>query len=149
MKPDRALPILIYCDIALTFLAIVVDRVWREFLPAPLRDFLKGERALPWRTGDWIVAVSWAAVIAATVLAWIGLLNLWRPARAIYFWSWLAALLLLPLESAWILSPAGYLLDTAASLVGGTLLGVLYFSDAREHFGRTTADTPEAGAVRI
>lgn len=149
MKTDRVLPLLVYCDAALTILAIALDSAMSWFLPPPLQAYLERESVAHRWTGDLLVTGLWVAVMVATVLAWIGLLNLWRPARAIYFWSWVATLLLLPLEPAWVFSPVGYMLDTAASLVGGALLGVLYFSDARARFERPAAGAPEAGAARV
>src|SRR5262245_35641075 len=111
-------------------LAIGVDHGLRSCLPAPLREFLAQEHASSWSLWGILVAGAWLAVNLATLLAWIGLLNSWKPARAIYLWAWVGALLLLPLETAWVLTPIGYALDTAATLVGGALLAVLYFSEA-------------------
>ena len=125
MKSEKILPILVYCDAAVSIVSIAVNRALAVLSPSPLTAHESGDLAL---------TALWMAVIAATVLAWVGILNLWRPARAIYFWTWVATLLLMPLESAWVFAPVGYMLDSAATLVGGALLGVLYFSDVRTHF---------------
>ena len=127
MKSERVLPILVYCDAAISILSIAVNRALAGLSPSPPASVA---------SGDIVLTTLWMAVNAATVLAWIGLLNLWRPARAIYFWTWVATLLLLPLESAWIFAPVGYMLDSAATLVGGAVLGLLYFSDAGAPFAR-------------
>jgi hypothetical protein len=127
MKSERVLPMLVSCDAGVSIVSIAVNRALAELSPSPPASHASGDIAL---------TALWMAVNAATVLAWIGILNLWRPARAIYFWTWVATLLLLPIESAWVFAPLGYMLDSAATLVGGALIGVLYFSDARAHFDR-------------
>jgi hypothetical protein len=150
MKAEKALPILVYLEAALATLAIVIDRSMTWFLPGELRGWLD-ESAVGWGAADWLVTALWIGVSAVTILAWIGLVSFWRPARSIYTWTWVVALLLLPLESAWIHTPAGYMLDVAATLAGGALLGVLYFSDARVHFERPAAEAreiPTAGTCR-
>jgi hypothetical protein len=141
MKVEKILALLVYCDAAITIVSMAVNRA--------MSWFIQQESTAPRGAGDFVLTSLWVAVTAATILAWVGLLNLWRPARAIYFWTWVAALLLLPLESARVFSPAGYMLDTAASLVGGALLGVLYFSNARTYFERAAcaaSGTSEARA---
>src|SRR3989442_3125021 len=99
VKAERALPMLVYCDAGLTILSIIVNRVMSGFLPATLMAFLEKEGAAPRETGDFVLMGLCVAVSAATLLAWIGLLRLWRPARVIYFWTWVAAGLLLLFES--------------------------------------------------
>jgi hypothetical protein len=139
MKSERILPILIYCDAAVSIVSIAVNRALAGLSSSPLASHGSGDIAL---------TALWLAVNAATVLAWIGLLNLWRPARAIYFWTWVATLLLLPLESAWVFAPVGYMLDSAATLVGGAVLGLLYFSDAGASFARRAIDGPRTDGAR-
>jgi len=107
MRSDRALQILVYCDAGITIVSMAVNRALSEFLPAPLPGFPEQEAAAHRAAGDLALTGLWIAVNAATLLGRIGLLNLWRPARAIYLWTWVAALLLLPLESAWVFSPVG------------------------------------------
>src|SRR6266850_4662777 len=140
MKADKTLQMLVYCDAGITIVSMAVNRALSGFLPAPLLGFLQQESAAPRTAGDLALTGLWIAVNAATLLAWIGLLNLWRRARAIYFWTWVAAMLLLPLETVWVFSPVGYMLDSASTLVGGALLGVLYFSDAKAHYRRAARD---------
>jgi hypothetical protein len=145
MKADKALQILVYCDAGITIVSMAVNRALSEFLPAPLPRFLEQQAAATRAAGDLAVTTLWIAVDAATLLAWIGLLNRWRPARALYFWTWVTALFLIPIETAWVFPAVGYMLDSAATLVGGALLGVLYFSDAKAHFERATRNAPETG----
>ena len=139
MKSERVLPILVYCDAAVSIVSIAVNRALAELSPSPPASHGSGDIAL---------TALWLAVNAATVLAWIGLLNLWRPARAIYFWTWVATLLLMPLESAWAFAPVGYMLDSAATLVGGAVLGLLYFSDAGAPFARPAIERPRTDEAR-
>jgi hypothetical protein len=140
MKSEKILPILVYCDAVVSIVSMAVNRALAEMSPSPLA---------PHESGDLALTALWLAVNAATLVAWVGLLHHWRPARAIYFWTWVATLVLMPLESAWVFAPVGYMLDSAATLVGGTVLGLLYFSDAGAPFARPAIERPranEAGA---
>jgi hypothetical protein len=139
VKSEKVLPILIYCDAGVTIVSLAVNRALGEFYPA---------LGTSHGTGDVALTALWVAVNAATLLAWVGILNLWRPARAIYFWTWVATLLLLPLESAWVFSPVGYMLDSVATLFGGAVLGVLYFSDASRWFERAANDNHGTNEAR-
>ena len=74
------------------------------------------------------------AIVVSTVLAWIGLLNLLRPARAVYLGSWCAYLLYVVLTGPTVMSPIGSVLDTAMTMVGGAILGLVYLSELRLGF---------------
>ena len=77
----------------------------------------------------------WIAVAATTVLSWIGLLYRVRPARLLYAASWLGYLAFVALRGAVAPSAAGSILDLAAGLVGGLILGVVFSSEWRGAFG--------------
>ena len=107
-----------------------------------LADLVLSIASLQWsahqtapRTSPFVEAL-WIAVAAATVLSWIGLLYRVRPARLLYAASWLGYLAFVALRGGATPSAAGSILDLAAGLVGGAILGLVYSSEWRGAFGR-------------
>ncbi len=129
MRLERILGGLILCDLVLGIATLVTERVSVPYLPEPLRVYV----AAPGSGGRALFAL-WVAIVVSTVLAWIGLLNLLRPARAVYLGSWCAYLLYLVLTGPTVMSPLGSVLDTAMTLVGGAILGLVYLSELRLRF---------------
>jgi hypothetical protein len=131
MRHERILGSLILCDLILGIATVVTERVSGPYLDAA--------EAVPHGPGDTVLFALWVAIAATTVLAWIGLLNLLRPARMVYLASWCAYLLYLALTGPTVMTPFGSVLDTAMALVGGAILGLVYFSELRLRF-RTLSD---------
>jgi hypothetical protein len=82
--------------------------------------------------------------LGAWLVGSIGAFRLWRPARTIYA----LAVALLVVTSA-LDEPDPSLgsrlldaLDTLSSLASGIVLGLLFFSEARRHFGAARAASP-------
>lgn len=134
MRHERILGVLIVCDLVLGIATIVTERMSGAFLPGPLRLYLEAAEAAPRGAGDAALFALWVAIIVSTILAWIGLLNLLRPARTAYLASWGAYLLYAILTGPTVMTAFGSALDTATTLVGGAILGLVYFSDLRLRF---------------
>jgi hypothetical protein len=129
MRLERILGGLILCDLVLGIATLVTEKVSAPFLPEPLRAYV----ATPGSGGRVLFAL-WVAIVVSTVLAWIGLLNLLRPARAVYLGSWCAYLLYVILTGPTVMSPFGSVLDVAMTMVGGAILALVYFSELRLRF---------------
>ena len=84
MKHERALGALILSDFILTIVSIVSELTLEPFLPASLRAYLATGEAAAFRFSDALMTALWIAVAVATVLAWIGMLNMVRAARSLY-----------------------------------------------------------------
>jgi hypothetical protein len=105
---------------------MVTEKVSAPFLPEPLRAHV----AAP-GPGDRVRFALWVTMVVSTVLAWIGLLNLLRPARTIYLGSWCASLLYVVLTGPTVMSSLRSILDAAMTMVGGAILELVYFSELR------------------
>ena len=122
MKQERILVTLILAEVVLVILGIVSDF---------------GAAARPSGT---ILTALWVAVVVGTVLAWIGLLNLVRAGRPLYVGSWMGYLILV-LFGGSVESPGvDYAMQLLMALVGGAIIGLVYFSDLRTRF-RTLSET--------
>ena len=76
----------------------------------------------------------WVGVVVGTVVSWIGLLNLVWGARPLYLGSWMGYLMLALLSGPAISTSFGYAAQMLLALVGGTIVGLVYFSDLRTTF---------------
>ena len=88
----------------------------------------------PGATPSPAVEALWVAVAVGTVLAWIGLLYRIRSARELYAASWVGYLAFVALRGAGTPSATGTILDLLTGLLGGLILGLVYFSEQRGSF---------------
>ena len=134
MKHERVLGILILSDFVLGVLATISYFVMAPFLPAPLRDYLSTGSVASFRLYNVFLTALWVAVVVTTILAWIGLLNLARGARPLYLASWVGYLVLLLLSGPVVSASAPFVIEMMTALVGGAILGMVYFSELGAKF---------------
>lgn len=97
--PTRGtLRLLIVIEILLVLGILAVDSFGSSSLPEPLRDFNAQQFEDSDISTPALIAASVFAVVllVALVVAWIGLLLFWRPARLLYFLTMVATLLATP-----------------------------------------------------
>ena len=129
------LRVAILAEVLLGVFSALLDIALQSKLPEPLRNYLAAESE-SWSATDNIVLVIGVPMVVATIVGWIGLWRLWRPARSIYLYSWLAGLLLTAFSGPAVSSAFGYTLSDASVLSAGLILGLIYFSDLRHAFDR-------------
>ena len=141
MRNDRALLILVLADFALVMFTIAAEFALRSTLPHPLRGFASSPE---WSLADIALFPWWFAIVGATVVSWIGLLNYWWPARMLYVGAWVAWLVLVALSGPSVMTAVGAAIETAEHLVGGLIIGLVYFSDLSRRFEEGDLETAPA-----
>src|SRR5690242_9444317 len=68
--------------------------------------------------------------------AWIGLVSFWRGARRLYVVTWGLCLLLMLFSGARVDTFVGATFRELSAVVGGVILGLIYFSDLARRFER-------------
>jgi hypothetical protein len=139
MRRESILGLLIFCELAMCLATVVSDHALRAFLPGQLREYLSVAGRNAFRMPDVLFLVVWATMVVATIVGWIGLLNYWKPARAIYAVSWAATLAYTVLAGPIVRTSVGGTFDSMTALVGGLILGLIFFSDLKDKF----RDSPE------
>lgn len=134
MKHERVLGILILFELVLGVLGIVIEYALEPSLPAVLRAHVAMHEGAASGFCGTLLTVLWVAVVAGTVLSWLGLVNLWRAARVLYLCSWVGYLTLLFLRGPVVSTSLGCVVQMLMALVGGAILGIIYFSDLRTRF---------------
>jgi hypothetical protein len=134
------LRVAILAEIVLAVTSAVWDIAFETRFPEPLRNYLDSEKSDAWSIADNVVLIVGVPTLIAMIVGWIGLWRLWRPARSIYLYSWVAGLLLTALSGPTVFSALAYMLSDAAVLSAGLIFGLIYFSDLRHAFGRQKTD---------
>lgn len=124
MRRQQWIVALVLADFILAILTIASEFALNWTLPDPLRNYVLTRLPNPVLMGFWLL------MVAATLAAWGGLLGQWKPARELYVAAWIADLLLTAAYGATVMTGIGGAIDTLEHLVGGVLIGVLYFTSA-------------------
>jgi len=131
MRNDRVLFILVVADFVLVMLTLAAELALSSTLPQPLRDYASsrysGLTSIVWFS-------LWLGIAMATLVAWIGLLNYWGPARLLYVGAWAAWILLVAASGPSVTTAAGATVETLEHLVGGAIVGLVFFSDLTKRF---------------
>jgi hypothetical protein len=134
MKQEKVLGFLILSEFVLGILATISYHSLEPFLPAPLRTYPAVDGIAAVRFGAALLWGLWVAVVATTIIAWIGLLNLVRAARPLYLASWVGYFVLLLLEGRTVSAWGALLIEMMTALAGGAILGIIYFSELGAKF---------------
>jgi hypothetical protein len=134
MKQERILRILILSEFVLGILATISYYSLEPFLPASLRAYPAPDGIAAFRFGATILTALWIAVAVTTIIAWIGLLNLARPARPLYLASWVGYFALLLLEGRVVSAWGAFVIEMMTALVGGAIMAMIYFSELAAKF---------------
>ena len=134
MSPARALSILIGSELALVVMGGAAELALPGPLPAELRLGRLEHAAAAAPDASPFLTALWAAIAVGTVLSWVGLLYLLREARGLYVASWIGYVVLTLLRGPVLETALGSALSMLMALVGGVILGVVYFSELRSEF---------------
>jgi len=146
MNRHRLLVALVLADILTAFSTIGSELFFIWTLPGELQDYALTHNAEIFSHGLFLTPL-WALTVIATVVAWIGLLNLWWFARRLYLGAWIAWMFLLLLSGPSVMTPLGTMFSSAEGVVGGAILGLVYFSELSRHFERPRVHAPATARV--
>jgi len=132
MSKERLLTVLVLADFVLGVSAIAVESAMQWTLPPLLREAIPGSAVAG--TVQTLATALWFVSAATFVLAWIGLLSFWRWARGLYLLAWGLAILVGALDGPSVMTAPGGVLDVVGTLVSGSLIGLVYFSDLSRRF---------------
>jgi putative Mn2+ efflux pump MntP len=125
---------LVIAEIVLTVLVIPIAILDSLLLPRTLQEYYH-KSFETFRILDVLLLGIALPILALMIVAWVALLRGWRSGRLLYTIVWAAYVPILLLAGPGIQSPLYAIFDTASNLLGGIILGFLYFSGIR-HFYR-------------
>ena len=139
----RTLRVLVLVEIALGLSSIAADLVMDRFLPEPLRAYLADVQAAELTRTDLLVIAAGMLLLPLLITAWVAIWRLSPRARLLYSLSYGLSLPLTVAMGPSVRSGVGVALESATLIVGGLILGILYFADPT----RPVPTFPTAGAV--
>lgn len=134
MRHERILLVLILGELMLIVLGGVVELSLEPASFGELRAQVSRQVAAPSQVSAPILTGLWVVVAVGTLVSWIGLLYLFREARGLYLGSWVAYMVLNLLRGPVVETPLGSVIQMLMTLVGGGILGMIYFSELRSKF---------------
>lgn len=134
MKREQWLVALVIADFMLAMSVIGIEAGLWWTLPEAVRPYVWTGWVAPQSAFELVLSCTWLLSVVGTFVAWVGLLQHWRPARALYLVSWALNLAVTLPAGVSVMSSAGAVAQTLDSAIGGMLLGLLYFTDLRERF---------------
>ncbi len=134
MRNRRALTLLVIADIVLNVVLIVLGFALQSTLPEPLRKYAE-EWGEPQLTGvQKVLLFLFFINLSVGITAWISLLNYWKYGPTLYVASWALNIVGSILAGPDVNTAAEVAISTVTTLVGGMILGLVFFSDLRERF---------------
>jgi hypothetical protein len=131
MRNDRVLLFLVVADFVLVMLTFAGEFALNSTLPLPLRDYTSSTHAI-------LTSIVWFPVLMGfaviTLVSWIGLLNYWWPARILYVCAWALWILLVAVSGPSVTPAAVATIEILGNLVGGAIIGLVFFSDLTKRF---------------
>jgi len=146
MSRERTLVWLVAADVFLAFSGIGVEMFFNWTLPAPLREYAHGSGAFS--LCQFGLLALWAMTSLSAIAAWVGLLNYWWFARRLYVISCAAWLTLILCSGPSVATPLSHMLHMLNALVGGMILGLVFFSDLSNRFERNAAAVASGVAAK-
>ena len=140
MNQISILRCLVATEALLGLIGIVADSAGERLLPIEIQQYLARSINADLTSSQATGLGLGVLVVIGVIVGWIGLWRLWRPARLIYTVSWLGGVpLILLLDPVVYYTPIGAMFSEYSILAAGAILGVIFFSDLAEHFGKTKA----------
>jgi hypothetical protein len=124
-------------EIGLVVLTVLTGVAQDPFLPAPLRAYEQERLSSGLGLREWLTGGLAVVVLGLLVAAWIALWRGARRGRALYTAGWVCSILFEPLLGPTVNAGHTSALTAASNVVGGLILGLLYFSDLRFRYEHT------------
>lgn len=136
MNKNRLLWVLVAVDVLLAFTSVGVEGFFGWTLPPTLAAYNQARFSSfsISSPGDVLQLLVLGVGVLFAFTAWIGLVTFWRPARQLYLVSWAIWLLITLTSGPLVVTPVAAMLRDMNAVVGGVILGLVYFSDLARRF---------------
>ena len=143
MSKSRLLWILIAADVLLAFGTVGAEAFFGWTLPSELAEYRNSLETTAFRL-FWMGFTTLSAFVA-----WVGLASFWRPARAIYLFAQATWIIFALISGPQVTTSVGIAFSLLNTLVSGTIIGLVYFSDLARRFERTSLGHSEPVAAHF
>jgi hypothetical protein len=140
MVSKSALRWLVALEIFLAIFGAIVERLvefdgsfWNRDIRVPANSAFGG-------TMTWSQLILGSGLILIGLIAYVGIIRFWRPARRLYLLYHILGLAALPLSGPSTKTGWGSVFSGAGYAVTGFILALLFFTPLKEHFKKRKAD---------
>jgi hypothetical protein len=148
MNKTRLLWILVAANVLLAFASVGAEGFLGWTLPSALANYQHN-----WFSGFGFSNLIHFALLAMTTLcafaAWIGLVSFWSFARKLYLVSIAFDILLTLYSGPSVQTSVGAMFQVMGGVVGGVILGLVYFSDLARRYERPPVETPAPTGMNV
>ena len=149
MNKTRLLWILVAADVLLAFGSVGAEAFFGWTFPPSLAEYTRLRVSSLPTPRDVIPLALLAATVASAFVAWIGLVTFWRFARRLYLFSCATWLLHILVSGPRVTTSVGATFSMLNGLVGGVILGLVYFSDLARRFERAPVEKSAAAGMSL
>src|SRR5262245_15745532 len=151
MNKSRLLWTLVVANIFLTFATVGAQGVLAWTLPPALAEFTRSRFSDSWM---WNVGHLFHLMLLATTAlfafaSWIALASFWRFARGLYVFSWVLGILVVLTAGPSVRTSVSAMFREMNALVGGAIVGLVYFSELAQRFERGAAERTAPAAMKM
>ncbi|HTP67003.1 MAG TPA: hypothetical protein VMJ66_16540 [Geobacteraceae bacterium] len=141
MNTKAILRCLIVAEIAFVQVGVAIDIILEKTLPQELQQYIMRAKETGMTFTQLLGFGIGLLMLIGLVVGWIGLWQLWRPARLIYTLCWILGMSsYLLIEPVVYYTPLGAIFSDFAVLAAGMIIGLIYFSDLATHFVKGQAE---------
>jgi hypothetical protein len=155
MNRSRLLWMLVTANVFLTFATVGAQGMLAWTLPPELAEYTRSRFSGTWiwNVGHMFHLMMLATTALFAFASWIALLSSWRLARGLYVFSWALGMLLVLSAGPSVRTSLSAMFQEMNGLVGGAIIGLVYFSGLAERFergavGQTAPATMDTGTSR-
>ncbi len=143
MNTNRLLWMLVVADVLLAFASVGAEGFFGWTLPPALAAY-NHARFTGFSissAGDAIHLLLLATTVLCAFAAWIGLVSYWSFARRLYLVSWAIWILVILVSGPRVSTSLGVIFSVMNAMVGGVILGLIYFSDLAHRYERAPVES--------
>ncbi len=142
MNKRHLLWILVALHVLLTFASVGSEGFFGWTLPPLLAEYSHARFATsPFSSPTSVLRFLFLLTTSCVAFAaWIGLVTFWRGARRLYVVSCVLGALLILFSGARAETSVGAMFGEMSAIVGGVIIGLVYFSELARRFERVPAD---------
>ena len=149
MNKSHLLRMLVAADVLLAFASVGSEGFFGWTLPPPLAEYARLRFSRFPGAGDVIHLLLLVTTVSFAFVSWIGLVSFWRFARRLYLVSCAIGLLLILLSGPSVQTSIGAMFSAMNALVGGAILGLIYFSDLARRFERESVERSAPAGMNL
>lgn len=137
MITETGFRVILVSSAAAGIAGIIVMVLSEASLPFELQSYMSRQSDAPLSGQDLLALVIWVPAIVISLIAAIGMLFFWRPARVLALIGTLLALVALPFSEPFVATGLATLFNEGSSILWGMVLALAYWSPLAQRFARS------------